>query len=124
MPALRSGTITVNATRPSITSLVEPGCPNRVSFRQMTDRALPQGTVSFLFSDIEGSTRLVQAMGHGSYTDLLDAHHNIFREAAGNSVISTEGDSFFCVFESPLTAVQNRSPGTTPSGRPRLAEWC
>jgi predicted ATPase/class 3 adenylate cyclase len=69
--------------------------------------ALPTGTVTFLFTDIEGSTRLLQELGE-RYVAVRDAHHAIIREAiaAGGGVeVSTEGDSFFAVFPSPTGAL-------------------
>jgi predicted ATPase/class 3 adenylate cyclase len=67
---------------------------------------LPTGTVTFFFSDIEGSTRLIQQLG-GRYPDVLLAHHTIQREALaanGGHELRTEGDSFFIVFKSALEA--------------------
>ena len=60
----------------------------------------PTGTVTFLFSDIEGSTRLVQSLGD-RYPELLDHHQRLLRLAfagRGGVVVGTEGDSFFVVF--------------------------
>lgn len=71
----------------------------------MTD--LPTGTVTFLFTDLQGSTRLLQELGD-AYSDLLDEHHRIVRgaiEAAGGIRVSTEGDGVFGVFVSPVEAV-------------------
>jgi class 3 adenylate cyclase len=69
---------------------------------------LPTGTVTFLFTDIEGSTRLLQELGEG-YAALRDDQAAIVRhavrEAAGVEV-STEGDSFFVAFGSPVAAVR------------------
>ncbi len=68
---------------------------------------LPTGTVTFLFTDIEGSTRLLQSL-EGGYTQLLARHHGIMRAAiaAHDGVeIGTEGDSFFVVFPSAAGAV-------------------
>jgi len=68
---------------------------------------LPTGTVTFLFTDIEGSTRLLSALGD-QYTPLLAAHDRLLRKAiAGNggTEVSTEGDAFFAVFPSALGAV-------------------
>ncbi len=73
----------------------------------MATRELPSGTVTFLFSDIEGSTRLLQALGDG-YVALLQQHNRIFREAIrehDGAEAGTEGDSFFVAFPSPLEAV-------------------
>lgn len=72
-----------------------------------TEARLPTGTVTFLFSDIEGSTRLLAALGD-RYPPLLEAHSQILRSAMGahdGTVVSTEGDSFFVVFPSALGAV-------------------
>ena len=69
---------------------------------------LPTGTVTFLFTDIEGSTRLVQGLGE-AYPQLLEQHHDIVRsavEANDGLVVSTEGDSFFAVFSAAPAALR------------------
>ena len=61
---------------------------------------LPSGTVTFLFTDIEGSTRLLRALGP-DYDAVLTDHERILREAfaaSGGRVVDTQGDSFFAVF--------------------------
>jgi predicted ATPase/class 3 adenylate cyclase len=68
---------------------------------------LPTGTVTFLFTDIEGSTRLVQNLGD-AYEELLAEHCRIMRGAiaeAGGTEVGTEGDSFFAVFPSATAGV-------------------
>jgi predicted ATPase/class 3 adenylate cyclase len=68
---------------------------------------LPTGTVTFLFTDIEGSTRLVQELGD-RWGDLLGEHCRIMRDAiagANGIEIGTEGDSFFAVFGNAADAV-------------------
>ncbi len=70
--------------------------------------SLPTGTVTFVFTDIEGSTGLLQALGHETYGRLQDEHSAIMREVIdqGRGVeIRTEGDAFFAVFGSPAGAV-------------------
>jgi len=72
------------------------------SSRTIEPRGLPTGTVTFLFTDIEGSTRLVQKLDD-RYGDLLAAHCQIMRDSiasAGGTELGTEGDSFFAVFPS------------------------
>jgi predicted ATPase/class 3 adenylate cyclase len=72
-----------------------------------TGSALPTGTVTFLFTDIEGSTRLLQQLGAG-YADVLSEHHRILREAveaAGGVPIGTEGDALFASFEAAPAGV-------------------
>jgi predicted ATPase/class 3 adenylate cyclase len=71
-------------------------------------RPLPTGTVTFLLTDIEGSTRLVQQLGD-RFNDLIDDHHELLRgafKAAGGTEVSTEGDAFFVVFERAGDAVK------------------
>ena len=69
---------------------------------------LPTGTVTFLFTDIEGSTRLLQELGD-RYASVRDQHAAIVRqaiEAGGGVEVSTEGDSFFVAFPSPVGAIR------------------
>ena len=67
---------------------------------------LPQGTVTFLFTDIEGSTRLVQELGP-RYGDALERHQALLRDAFRAGVeAGTEGDSFFVAFPSATDAVR------------------
>jgi len=61
---------------------------------------LPSGTVTFLFTDIEGSTRLLDGHGEG-YAALLTAHRRVLREAFdrhGGVEVDTQGDAFFVAF--------------------------
>jgi len=69
--------------------------------------ALPEGTVTFLFTDIEGSTRLLQSLGD-SYAVALGAHQELLRTAIAQfdgREIGTQGDAFFIVFASAQAAV-------------------
>ncbi len=64
-------------------------------------------TRSFLFTDIEGSTRLVAELAD-AYGPVLDSHHRLARQAIaarGGTEVSTKGDSFFVLFNEPLDAV-------------------
>jgi len=74
----------------------------------MTANAAPSGTITFLFSDIEGSTRLEQGIGTARYAELRERHREILRSAFlvhGGAEQGTEGDSFFVVFGSAREAV-------------------
>lgn len=69
--------------------------------------ALPQGVVTFLFTDIQGSTRLLHRLGD-EYADVLDTHRRLLREAFaghGGHEVDTQGDSFFVVFASVKQAI-------------------
>ncbi len=68
---------------------------------------LPHGTVTFVFTDIEGSTALLKKLGDG-YGDVLARHRQIVRDAvsaAGGIEIDTQGDAFFFVFARARDAV-------------------
>jgi predicted ATPase/class 3 adenylate cyclase len=74
----------------------------------MADRTLPTGTVTFLFSDMEGSTRLVQDLGPSTFAQALDQHNAILRQAFsahGGVERGTQGDSFFVMFQEAPAAV-------------------
>jgi predicted ATPase/class 3 adenylate cyclase len=62
---------------------------------------LPTGTVTFLFTDIEGSTRLLHALGPDAYAEALAEHRRLLRKAfaAHDGVeVDTQGDAFFVAF--------------------------
>ncbi len=68
---------------------------------------LPTGTVTLLFTDIEGSTQLVRRLGP-DYEQLLAAHRRVIRDAVathGGAEVDTQGDAFFVVFERAHDAV-------------------
>src|SRR5438445_8002750 len=69
---------------------------------------LPTGTVTFLFTDIEGSANLPSVLGTG-FASVWKQHQLIIREAlaaAGGAEVGTEGDSFFAAFSSAPGAVR------------------
>ena len=74
----------------------------------MAARALPTGTVAFLFTDIEGSTALAQSLAGDRWTALLERHRELIRagiRAFDGIEVGTEGDGFFVVFERTADAV-------------------
>ncbi|HEU0236028.1 MAG TPA: adenylate/guanylate cyclase domain-containing protein [Candidatus Limnocylindrales bacterium] len=69
---------------------------------------LPTGTVTFLFSDIEASTRLVQEVGPDVFRATLEDHHRVMRtafSANGGVERGTQGDSFAVIFREGPAAV-------------------
>ena len=74
----------------------------------MTRTDLPTGTVTFFISDVEESTRHATALGE-RWPAALEAHAAIIRRAvaaAAGTEVSTEGDSFFCVFSDAPAALR------------------
>ena len=100
-------------------------------------RGLPAGVVTFLFTDVEGSTRLVRELGD-AYAGALQEHRRLLRSvfAAHNGVeVDTQGDAFFVAFARASDAVaaaaaaqQALAPGPIKvrmglhTGEPRLTE--
>jgi predicted ATPase len=72
-------------------------------------RGLPSGTVTFLFTDVEGSTELLHKLGAGEYAQALAEHRFILREAFrayGGVEVDTQGDAFFVAFPAAPAALQ------------------
>src|SRR6478672_4553720 len=62
---------------------------------------LPSGTVTFLFTDVEGSTRLLHSLGAEDYAEALAEHRSVLRDAfaaEGGVEVDTQGDAFFVAF--------------------------
>jgi predicted ATPase/class 3 adenylate cyclase len=94
---------------------------------------LPTGPgVAFLFTDIEGSTRLEQAIGREAWARVAAEHDRLLCEAverSGGRVVKTEGDAVFAAFTSPSSAIEAAVAGQRalassdtlrPDRRPRV----
>ncbi len=89
---------------------------------------LPSGTVTFVFSDIEGSTALLKSVGDARYAELLAIHRRLVRETFarhGGEEIDTQGDAFFYSFPRARDAVaaavdvqRSHEAATWPGGQP------
>jgi predicted ATPase len=69
---------------------------------------LPTGTVTFLFTDVEGSTQLLHELGAEPYAEALADHRRLIREACtaeGGVEVDTQGDAFFFAFASAPSAI-------------------
>lgn len=92
-----------------------------------TSRELPAGTVTFVFTDIEGSTKLAHELATERWGDVLTDHARILRaavSAADGVEVRTEGDSFFFVFPvagDALQAVVEAQRRLQPHGWPHGA---
>jgi class 3 adenylate cyclase len=78
-----------------------------VIFSQDVESRLPAGTITFLFTDVAGSTRLLQDLGD-DYAGVLAEHRRVLRAAIaryGGVEVDTQGDSFFVAFAKATDAV-------------------
>ncbi|MGH2642255.1 MAG: ATP-binding protein [Actinomycetota bacterium] len=74
----------------------------------MTRTDLPTGTVTFLFTDVEGSTKLLHQLGDAAYAEVLAEHRRLLRDAFtrhGGIEVDTQGDAFFVAFPSAAGAI-------------------
>jgi class 3 adenylate cyclase len=72
-------------------------------------RRLPAGIVTFMFSDLEGSTRLLQALGEIAYRAALERHYVVVREPVarnGGVEMGMIGDATFAAFADPAGALR------------------
>jgi predicted ATPase/class 3 adenylate cyclase len=80
---------------------------------------LPDGPVTFLFTDVEGSTRLLHELGETVYADVLAEHRRVLRDAFGRHggvEVDTQGDAFFFAFGSPGGALEAAREGDLALG--------
>jgi predicted ATPase/class 3 adenylate cyclase len=80
----------------------------------MIDRELPAGTVTLLFTDIEGSTRLIEELGEERYVRALAHHRSLLRSAFtghGGVEVDTQGDAFLYAFADPVEALAAAAQG-------------
>jgi predicted ATPase/class 3 adenylate cyclase len=85
---------------------------------------LPTGTVTFLFTDVEGSTRLLHELGAEDYAEALGAHRRLIREACvgqGGVEVDTQGDAFFFAFPTAPGALVAAAGFTEALGRGLIA---
>jgi class 3 adenylate cyclase len=95
--------------------------PVRRNSARMADQ--PTGTVTLVFTDIEGSTRLLRELGRDAYAEALDLHRRLLRDAFGRHggyEVDSEGDAFFVAFESAEEAVLAAAEAQQALAR---AEW-
>jgi len=71
-------------------------------------RQLPSGTVTFLFTDVEGSTKLLHELGEAKYAEAMAEHRRLLRAAFaahGGTEVDTQGDAFFVAFPTAAGAI-------------------
>ncbi len=74
------------------------------------ERELPTGTVTFLFTDVEGSTKLLDRLGAERYAEALASHRRALRDAFGRNggvEVDTQGDAFFVAFATAPAAISS-----------------
>ena len=92
--------------RSSITEIADQVRPEEID---LGDKTSPDGAVTILFSDIEGSTQLVDRLGDERWFELLRAHNEIVRrnlKACDGNEVKAQGDGFMLAFPSSRAALR------------------
>ena len=82
---------------------------------------LPTGTVTFLFTDVEGSTKLLHELGTEGYAQALAEHRRLIRESCSRFdgiEVDTQGDAFFFAFSTAPGALAAAGPWPSGTARP------
>ncbi|MGB0094060.1 MAG: adenylate/guanylate cyclase domain-containing protein [Solirubrobacteraceae bacterium] len=87
-------------TSPSLAAIVAQVDPELPESRTQTS---PEGMVTIVFTDVEGSTEMIDTMGETSWLELMVTHNRIVRDCVhdhGGNVVRSEGDGFMLLFAS------------------------
>jgi class 3 adenylate cyclase len=107
-PPLRRGT-SVEATSQGARLLDVVAEEPRIATRDVKDVDLPEGTITIMFSDIEGFTSITEQLGDRRAMELLREHNGIIRQrivSSGGHEIKAQGDGFMVAFGGASSALQ------------------
>ena len=102
MPAL---SVTPRETSPSLAAIVAQVDPTLPDYRHQTS---PDGMMTIVFTDIEGSTEMMERLGEEAWLEVIRAHHKVVRKVVakcGGDVSGSQGDGFMLVFGSARSAL-------------------
>jgi class 3 adenylate cyclase len=97
--------VTPKETSPSIAAIIAQVDPNLPEYR---DRTSPDGMMTIIFTDIEGSTELMEQVGEDEWLELLLTHHKLVTgvvASCGGDVVKSQGDGFMLAFGSAGAAL-------------------
>ena len=102
MPGL---SVTSDETSPSLAAIVAQVDPALADYRHQTS---PDGMMTIVFTDIEGSTAMMEQLGEQASFEIMRAHNKLVRSVVakfGGDVIKSQGDGFMLVFGSASSAL-------------------
>lgn len=102
MPGL---SVTSDETSPSLAAIVAQVDPALPEYRHQTS---PDGMMTIVFTDIEGSTELMERLGEEAWLEMMLAHNQLVRSVVamcGGDVVKSQGDGFMLVFGSASSAL-------------------
>lgn len=97
--------VTPQETSPSLAAIVAQVDPNLPEYRHQTS---PDGMITIVFTDIEGSTELMERLGEAAWVEMIQIHTKLVRSVVarcGGDVAKSQGDGFMLVFRSASSAL-------------------
>jgi class 3 adenylate cyclase len=92
-------------TSPSLAAIV---AAVDVELPQYRDQTSPDGMMTIVFTDIEGSTEMLEHLGEESWLEVIRRHNRIVRDcvsAHGGEIVKSQGDGFMVVFRSAASSL-------------------
>jgi class 3 adenylate cyclase len=97
--------VTAKETSPAIAAIVAQVDPDLPEYRHQTS---PDGMMTIMFTDIEGSTELMEQLGEEAWLEVMLSHNNLVRRVVaecGGDVVKGQGDGFMLAFRSAGSAL-------------------
>jgi class 3 adenylate cyclase len=97
---MRELTVTPAETSPSLAAIVAAVDPEAVGSRDQTS---PDGMVTIVFTDLEGSTEMLERLGEERWLELIGTHNRMVRDSVADhsgEVVKSQGDGFMLAFAS------------------------
>jgi class 3 adenylate cyclase len=105
MRAMGGLTVSSSETSPSLAAIVAEVDPDASEYRRQTS---PEGMVTIVFTDIAGSTVMLEELGEEAWLELMHRHNRLVRECVaehGGEVVGARGDGFMLTFASATAAL-------------------
>jgi class 3 adenylate cyclase len=106
MRTVPSLTVSSEETSPSLAAIVAEVDPDASGYRRQTS---PEGMVTIVFTDIAGSTAMLEELGEEPWLELMHRHNRLVREcvaAHGGEVVKSRGDGFMVIFASATAGLR------------------
>lgn len=97
--------VTPEETSPSLAAIVAQVDPNLSDYRNQTS---PDGMITIVFTDIVGSTEMMERLGEVAWLEMIQAHNELVRNVVakcGGDVVKSQGDGFMLAFRSASSAL-------------------
>ncbi len=108
-PAVPAGPVPVGAATPSANVVDTAGAGDGQALKDLRSAAAPDGTVTIVFTDIEGFSGITERLGSRQATEVLQEHNELIRgqvAASGGYEVKSQGDGFMLAFNGATKALR------------------